>query len=229
MLEGINMKRISLILTFILLSGIPLSAQQNPEQKGGLIAVARGRVDERGSARFLYRTTEDEDVRLNGFLGELAINYGRPVWKAEYADPATFDQMTQGQVWRMGDNFWTVLDTNRPVKISGKEIAVGAYYLGIHRSEDGSTWSLAFIDPVKARRDQIDPLVIRKAPIDFMVPMTFSRVEEPAEKLTITLEHEGGGPPTLEHERGGPPLDVTFRLVWGIFQLTAPVQMMGLE
>ena len=82
----------------------------------------------------------------------------------------------------MGDNFWTVLDTNRPVKISGREIAVGAYYLGLHRSEDGSTWSLAFIDPDKARRDQIDPLVIRKAPIDFMIPMAFSRAEEPGTK-----------------------------------------------
>ncbi len=118
----------------------------------------------------------------------------------------------------MGDNFWTILDTNRPARISGREIAVGAYYLGLHRSEDGSTWSLAFIDPVKARRDQIDPLVIRKAPIDFMVPMTFSRLEEPVEKLTITLEYERGA-----------PLDVTLRVVWGILQLTAPVEMMGLE
>jgi len=215
------MKRISFVLLFILLAGIPLSAQQSSGKLGTLMAVGRGRVDERASARVLYNYRERtrEETYLNGFIGELAINYGRPVWKAEYEDPATFDRMTQGQVWRMGDNFWTVLDTNRPVKISGREIAAGAYYLGVHRSEDGSTWSLAFIDPNKARQNQIDPLVIRKAPIDFMIPMTFSRAEEPTEKLTITLEYE----------RGGPPLDVTFRLVWGILQLTAPVEMMGLE
>ena len=215
------MKRTSLVLTFILLAGIPLSAQQSPGEQGDLVAVGRGRVDERASARVLYsyRSRSREEIASNGFLGELAIDYGRPVWKAEYADPATFDRMTQGQVWRMGDNFWTVLDTNRPVKISGREIAVGAYYLGLHRSEDGSTWSLAFIDPVKARSDQIDPLVIRKAPIDFMIPMAFSRAEEPVEKLTITLEYQ----------RGGEPLDVTLRVVWGILQLTAPVEMMGLE
>ncbi len=215
------MKRMSLVLAFILLAGIPLIAQQSSGEQGDLIALGRGRAFERASARVLYnyRSRTREETAANGFLGELAINYGRPVWKSEYADPATFDQMTKGQVWRMGTNFWTVLDTNRPVRISGREIAVGAYYLGLHRSQDGSTWSLAFIDPVKARRDQIDPLVIRKAPIDFMIPMTFSRVEEPAERLTITLERE----------RGGPPLDVTLRVVWGILQLTAPVEMMGLE
>ena len=214
------MKGISFVLTFIVLTGIPLGAQQSSGEQGGLVAVGRGRVDERASARVLYsyRGIPREEIAANGFLGELAINYGRPVWKAEYADPATFDQMTKGQVWRMGDNFWTVLDTNRPVKISGREIAVGAYYLGLHRSQDGSTWSLAFIDPVKARRDQIDPLVIRKAPIDFMIPMTFSRAEEPVERLTITLEYQAGA-----------PFDVTLRVVWGILQLTAPVEMMGLE
>jgi len=61
-------------------------------------------------------------------------------------------------------------------------------------------------------------LVIRKAPIDFMVSMTFSRAEEPAERLTITLEYQAGA-----------PFDVTLKVVWGILQLTAPVQMMGLE
>ena len=214
------MKRISLILTFILLTGVPLSAQEGSGEQGDLIALGRGIAYERASARVLYsyRDRTPEDVRANGFPGELAINYGRPVWKAEYEDPATFDQMTTGRVWRMGDNFWTVLDTNRSVRISGREIAVGAYYMGIHRSEDGSTWSLAFIDPDKARRDHIDPLVIHQAPIDFMVPMTFSRVDEPVEKLTITLEYERGA-----------PLDVTLRLVWGVLQLTAPVEMMGLE
>ena len=215
------MKGISFVLTFIVLAALPLGAQQSSREQGGLMAVGRGRVDERASARVLYsyRGIPREEIAANGFLGELAINYGRPVWKAEYADPATFDQMTKGRVWRMGDYFWTVLDTNRPVKISGREIAVGAYYLGLHRSQDGSTWSLAFIDPVKARRDQIDPLVIRKATIDFMIPMAFSRAEEPTEKLTMTLEYQ----------RGGAPLDVTLRVVWGILQLTAPVEMMGLE
>ena len=29
--------------------------------------------------------------------GQFAINYGRPVWKSIYEDPAKFDAMTQGK------------------------------------------------------------------------------------------------------------------------------------
>ena len=153
------------------------------------MAVGRGRVDERASARVLYsyRGIPREEIAANGFLGELAINYGRPVWKAEYADPATFDQMTKGRVWRMGNNFWTVLDTNLPLRIAGKDIAVGAYYLGVHRSGDGDTWSLAFMDPVKIRRARLDAAEIAKATVDFTAPMTFAKAEETTEELTISL------------------------------------------
>ncbi len=34
----------------------------------------------------------------NSFVGQLAINYGQPVWKAEYEDLGLFDKMTKGQV-----------------------------------------------------------------------------------------------------------------------------------
>jgi DUF2911 family protein len=62
----------------------------------------------------------------------------------EYEDPVKFDGMTKGKTWRLGKDFWTVLDTNVPLKIAGKEVAAGTYYLGLFRSADGSAWSLAF-------------------------------------------------------------------------------------
>ena len=207
------MKRIGYVLAFTLLAGTTPCAQQNSDQQGSLVALGGGRIAQRGSARVLY-----SDRANNTFPGQLVINYGQPVWKSEYEDPATFDQMTRGQVWRLGNDFWTVLDTNLPLQISGRDIAVGAYYLGVHRSEDGNAWSLAFIDPSKARRDRLDASEIAKATIDFMVPITFEKTEESIEKLNISWEYQKVD-----------PMDVTLRVVWGNLQLTAPVQVMGLE
>jgi len=201
------MKRVSYALAFMVLAGTPFYAQQSSE----VVALGGGRVAQRASARVLYSNRAD-----NTFPGQFSISYGQPEWRSEYEDPTTFDQMTQGRVWRMGNNFWTVLDTNLPLRIAGREIAAGAYYLGIHRSEDGGTWSLAFMDPTKIRRARLDASEIHKATVDFMVPMTFLKAEETAEKLAISLNTEE-------------LTDVTLKVVWGTLQLTTPIQVIGLE
>ena len=202
------MKKASCILAFMVLAGTPLYAQQGSE----MVALGAGRVAQRASTRILYSNQAD-----NTFPGQLSISYGQPEWRSQYEDPATFDQMTKGRVWRMGSNFWTVLDTNLPLRIAGKDIAVGAYYLGAHRSEDGDTWSLAFMDPVKIRRARLDASEIAKATIDFTVPVTFSAAEKTTEKLAISLNTEDN------------LTDVTLKVVWGNFQLTAPIQVIGLD
>ncbi len=202
------MKRASYALAFLVLAGTPLYAQQGSE----VVALGGGRVAQRASARVLYSNRAD-----NSFPGQLSISYGQPEWRSEYADPTTFDQMTKGRVWRMGNNFWTVLDTNLPLRIGGKDIAVGAYYLGVHRSQDGGTWSLAFMDPNKVRRARLDASEIAKATIDFMVPITFAQAEETAAELAIFLNTEDN------------LTDVTLKVVWGNLQLTAPIQVIGLQ
>ncbi len=202
------MKRASYALAFLVLAGIPLYAQQGSD----VVALGGGRVGQRAWARVLYSNRAD-----NTFPGQFSISYGQPEWRSEYGDPATFDQMTKGRVWRMGNNFWTVLDTNLPLRIAGKDIAVGAYYLGAHRSEDGDTWSLAFMDPVKIRRARLDASEIAKATIDFMVPVTVTQVEDATAELVISLNTEED------------ITDVTLKVVWGNLQLTAPIQVIGLE
>jgi hypothetical protein len=132
---------------FVLLSLIPAHAQQSKPT----VVAEGGQLDDRASARVLYWNTVK-----HGAAGQFAIDFGRPLWKSIYEDPAKFDQMTKGKVWRMGSNFWTTLDTCLPLKISGKKVSVGYYYLGLHRSDDGSKWSLAFIDPAKVRAAHID-------------------------------------------------------------------------
>jgi len=196
--------RIALV-AFVLLSLIPGYAQQNKP----VISAEGGSPDDRASARVLYW-----NETRHGAAGQFAIDYGRPVWKSVYEDPAKFDQMTKGKVWRMGSNFWTTLDTCLPLKISGKSVAPGYYYLGLHRSADGKTWSLAFIDPAKVRAGRIDAFSIEKAPVTFEVPMTAAPSKDKAAKLTIELTYP------KENNR-----KVTLSVAWGNLALTAPIDV----
>lgn len=163
---------------------------------------------ERGTTRVGYWNNEK-----NQGAGQFAIDYGRPVWRKEYEDTANFDKMTKGKVYRLGSNYWTTLDTDIPLIVAGKSIPAGQWYLGLHRSEDGATWSLAFIDPAKARAAHLDASEIERAPIAFKAPMKIESGEM-KEKLTIDLVFQRTN---LK--------DVTLRIAWGKIQLSAPVQV----
>ena len=194
------MKRSHYVFALIILAGTTLYAQRGSEQQGSVRALG-GSSSPRASARVLYSNRAD-----NSFPGQLAIHYGQPQWRSEYEDPTTFDQMTQGRVWRMGNDFWTVLDTNLPLRIAGKDIAVGAYYLGVHRSEDGGTWSLAFMDPTKIRQAHLDS-EIPKRPSTLWYPWI---AEETTDKLDISMAAQRDA---VEN--------VTIKVVWGTLQLIA--------
>ena len=200
------MKIHSLLASVILL--LSLNAQ-GQEQKPKIVAEG-GTPDDRASARVLYWNAQTDAA-----AGQVAIDYGRPVWKKEYNDPAKFDAMTRGKIWRMGSNYWTILDTELPLSIGGKKVPIGFYYLGLHRSEEGSEWSLAFIDPAKARKQRLDAFQIEKAPVEFEALMsTVAKAETPMEKLTITLSYPKDN---IKH--------VTMRVAWGNLVLSTPVEV----
>lgn len=179
-------------------------AQQRPPE----IVAEGGTPDDRASARVLYWNT-----KLDQSAGQFAINYGRPVWKKDYEDSAKFDAMTKGKVWRMGSNFWTALDTSLPLRIAGREVAPGYYFLGLRRSADGAQWSLAFIDPAKVRASRMDGFEVQKAKVEFEAPMTLDKARERVDKLTITLAYPKET-----------PTKVTLRVAWGDLALTAPIE-----
>jgi hypothetical protein len=200
------MKKSLWLIALLVGLGTAVFAQQ--AKKG--IAPEGGGADDRGSARVLYWNLD-----ANAAAGQFAINYGRPVWKKAYEDPANFDKMTKGQVWRMGSNFWTELQTDLPLKIGGKTVSPGLYYLGLHRSADGSNWSLAFIDPAKVRAAHLDAFNIRKAPIWFEAPVTFKKADNSmAEKLTIRMIYKKEN---MRH--------VKMELRWGNMEVTAPIEV----
>jgi len=190
---------------FVLLSLVPALAQQTKP----VIVAEGGQPDDRASARVLYWNTVKDHA-----AGQFAINYGRPVWKAAYEDPAKFDSLTKGKTWRMGSNWWTDLDTNLPLKIAGRKVAPGYYFLGLHRSADGSKWSLAFIDPAKVRAARLDAFEISRATMEFEAPMTITTAKSKAEKLTIELSYP------KDNVR-----QVTMSVAWGTLALTAPIEV----
>ena len=196
--------RLTLFVAFVLVAAGALG--QAPKS---VIVAEGGTPDDRASARVLYW-----NAKTNSAAGEFAIDYGRPVWKKDYEDPAKFDAMTKGKVWRMGSNFWTVLDTSLPLKIGGKRVGVGSYYLGLRRSADGASWSLAFIDPAQVRRTRLDGFEVGKAAVGFEAPMTVENASSPVDKLTITLSY-----PKED------PKKVTLKVAWGRMVLTAPIEV----
>lgn len=177
-------------------------------QKPNIVAEG-GKPDDRASARVLYW-----NETKHGAAGQFAIDYGRPVWKSIYEDPVKFDQMTKGKIWRMGSNFWTSLDTCLPLKISGRAISPGYYFLALHRSVDGAKWSLVFIDPVKVRAARLDAFNADKAPVSFEVPMRIAQATGKPEKLTIELSYP------QDNDR-----KVTLNVAWGTLALTAPIDV----
>jgi len=201
------MKTKSLMLASVVLLAVSALAQNPTARK---IDAEGGGPDDRASARVLYW-----DDKANLGVGEFSIDYGRPVWKPDYEDPAKLDAMTKGKLYRMGSNFWTTLDTDLPLEIAGRQVAPGSYYLALRRSADGSKWSLAFIDPATIRKMRLDAFDIRKAPVKFEAPMTKEAAPaEKPQKLTITLSYP------KDHIR-----DVTMKVAWGNLQLTAPIKV----
>jgi hypothetical protein len=164
---------------------------------------------ERGTVRVGYW-----DRAKNAGAGGFFIDYGKPVWKKEYEDASKFDAMTRGKVWRLGSEYWTVLDTNVPLKVSGTNVPPGQWYVGLHRSQDGATWSLVFIDPAKVRSSRLDPSEINRAPIEIRAPMTLEQSSELAEKLTITLDV-----PKANLKQS------VMKISWGKLRLKAPIEV----
>ncbi len=179
------------------------------QDKSTVVALSEPALGERGTSRVLYW-----DQQKDMAVAAVTVDFGRPVWNKALDDPARFDLATKGKVWRLGMDYWTILDSNVPIKIAGRNIRIGLWYLGVHRSNDGSTWSLAFIDPVKARRFRLDPVAMETVPVDFKVPMTTEQAAGMTEKLTLTLAAQ------KENMK-----NVTLRISWGRLQLMAPLQV----
>ena len=198
----------------ILVSSVLLAcaAVAQAQQKPNIIVFGSDSPD-RGTTRVGYWNRAK-----NHGAGQFAIDHGRPAWKKEYEDSGKFDTMTKGHIWRLGDNFWTTLDTDMPLTIAGKTVPAGVWYLGVQRSADGAQWSLVFIDPAKARAGHMDASKIDHAPVEFKAPLTLEQVTDSKDRVTIDLLYKA---PEIR--------DVTLRIGWGKLQLSAPIKVPAVE
>jgi hypothetical protein len=202
------MKHITLLkLAFTLI--LALASIAGAQEKRPPILAFGSDSPERGTTRVGYW-----DTTKNKGGGQFALDYGRPVWQAAYEDAGRFDTMTKGKTWRMGSNYWTTLDTDMPLTISGKTVPAGLWYLGLHRSDDGSKWSLVFIDPAKARTAHMDASEVNRAPVEFEAPVAMEAPGELRDKLTIDLAYQQSN---LQ--------EVTLKIAWGKLRLSAPIKV----
>jgi hypothetical protein len=193
---------ISILIFF--LSGTLQAQEAKPRY-----SVFGGKPDERACVRIEFFDN------VKKLIQQVAIDYGTPAWKKEYEDAKNFDAMTKGKIWRMGSNFWSRLESYVPLKISGKRLAAGTWYIGLRRSPEGNEWSMVFIDPTKARAAGIyDAFRINEAPVEISAPLTIEKATEIKEKLTVTIT------PQKDEVK-----NATVRIAWGQLQLSAPIEV----
>ncbi len=199
------MTKMTLILTLAAACCGPLLAQP------GKFSVYGQNIEDRASTRLGYWRTD-----ANAGIGEVVVSYGRPVWKPEYAQQ--LDALTVGKMWRMGDNYWSLLDTNLPIAFGGVEINPGLYYLAVRRSADGARWEMVFIDPALSRKKGLDAYDVgtrpAEIPVLFSAPLDLEKSGEVVERLTILLKLDP------DSQTVG-----SLRLTWGSLALTAPVRV----
>lgn len=199
--------RILSATTLIVLISFTMLSAQVPEKKPAIQAFGGADLSDRKASGIVFYNNEIQKP-----VGVIAIQYGQPLWKADYDDPSKFDAMTKGKLWRLGKDFWTTLDMSLPAKIGGKEVPIGYWYLALRRSNEGA-WSLALLDPAKARRLGGIPGVIDQVQPELTIPLITERSESSQDKLTIVVS-----PNNQDVQRA------TLKISWGKIQLTSPVE-----
>lgn len=175
-------RALCLALLFIVFIAATPAASVEPAQDVTVYPPQAGN-DERVSTRQLH-------WHENASPGQFAINYNPVPWKAEYAEQ--FDELTLGKYFRLGQEFWTILDTNIPLTISGLEVPAGEHYLAVRRSRDGQKWELVLFDAASIRAKRLPAGFLHRGTAEGMkvfgaASLHHQPLDEPAEKLTIVL------------------------------------------
>jgi hypothetical protein len=142
---------------------------------------------DRGYSSISYWTYRDDGVEIGG--GRISVEHGKPAWRAELEDQGAFDAATVGKLWRLGNNKWTALDTNLPLRVGDRRVVPGIYYLVLERPKPDE-WRLVFVSPDAVMPKLMDAWAAQARPKEvpklFSVPLGYSTGESKSE-LDITL------------------------------------------
>ncbi len=183
--------------------------------KGPGYLVFEDGVTPRARVRCNYYTSSPND-QWDKSPGQVSIEYGTPVWKAQY--DALFEKYPAGKRWRLGSNYWTNLSASFPFDIAGKQVKAGYYYLVLERSGD-KIWSLVLLEPAEVTRRQLDPyhVNLKDSGEGVLVPLHWEKTGQQADRLKITLKLRDEDPKQMliqiffgNHHFTSPPLTVRF-------------------
>src|SRR5262249_33783962 len=113
----------------------------------------------------------------NGIAAEYTIEYGKPAWKDE------FEKQMKGRV-RLGNNYWTTLDTWNGLSIGDKGVKAGEYFLPLEGS-DKNQWSLVLLDLDPLRKSKVDGYGSSQTKGGLLVPMKYEATGDSADALSI--------------------------------------------
>lgn len=151
-----------------------------------------------------------------GPLAAVSISYTGPTWRDGY--DAMLKQLQGSNYTRLGNGWWTTLDSIGALEIGGTRIEAGSYYLGLAVAADG-TFSLLLFDSKAAMKARLLPgttaLYTGEAKADVRVPMSLAKDSLPEAAATMQIEI------TTDSKQ---PTNGKLSIRWGKHELSAPVQ-----
>ena len=131
-----------------------------------------------------------------GLAGEYSIQYGSPEWKPAYDQD--FEKITRGQRIRLGNDWWTTLDSFETLTFTDQaggttELAAGSWFLALDCSAEGA-WNLVALDPAPIRKAKLDAFASAKTTGGTLVPMQYDTVEDEESSLKIGFVAVEGKP-----------------------------------
>jgi hypothetical protein len=163
-----------------------LSSRSGAQVREGTWTPAVDSMD-RGYSSISYWTYREDGVEIGG--GRISVEHGKPSWPAALEEKRSFDAATLGKLWRLGNNKWTTLDTNLPLRFGDRRIEPGIYYLVLERPA-AESWRLAFVSPEAVRPGLGDAWDTqarpKEVPLLFSVPLRYGTTASKPE-LDVTL------------------------------------------
>ena len=135
----------------------------------------------RGNTRIFYWFGDSS-------AGQVAIDFGRPRWRPAFTK---FLDEPSAQRWRLGENFWTTLDTNLPLTLGGVEVPVGQYYC-VLANPPGGGLQLVLLDPVEVRKQRLDAYEASETVGGLVVPLQRGTGEQVVGELEVELTMAAG-------------------------------------
>ena len=174
--------------------GAPRNAPQRPFAE----------LSSRGSARIFYWGGDHSG-------GQVELHYGQPAWKPEHEKAI---ESLAGVRWRLGQNFWTTLDSNMDLAFGETEVLAGCWYLALEKRKSDGAFVLWVLDPVEVRDAHLDAYQVQKTTGGTPIVMSHKTAATTADKLAIRLDVD-------PQRKDGANLVIHY----GPHELTAPLTM----